>query len=370
MRNSVALATFVMAAAAPLAAQGVGTGINDPGGGNRTSVGLSAGTFLEIPVGAREAALAGAAAATTSGLTSLYWNSAAAAELQHVSAALSRSDLYGGSGLTHTYAAVGFPVGGSSIFAVSFTYFTSGDIERTTEQFPEGGDPIGGGLVRWDAYSTGLHYARRLTDRLSVGIAGKYVSEGVDFASANWLAADISTLFRTGLFATTLGASVSNLGGSAKFGGPALERNIPEGRDVFPVSRDVDVTFKMQNVQLPAIVNFAITTEVLGGQSALYPSANGDHALLMNAAVTDADDRAMQPILSAEYRFRNLLHLRMGKRLYTEGDGPNGGMYGFSGGFGLSFPVMERRFTFDYAAWHQTTSELPMTHTFTLQYGY
>lgn len=366
----VALAGATLAAASPAAAQALGNGIPFSRGTKSNEVALSGATFLEIPVGAREAALAGAAAATTNGLTALYWNTAAAADIQTVSAAVSRADLFGESGLHHTYAAVGIPWGGANLFGLSLSYFTSGDIERTTEAFPEGGDPRAGGTVRFDGYAAGAHYARRLTDRLSVGVAGKYITEGVEFARARWFAGDVSTQFRTGIFATTLGASVLNLGSSARWSGSRLEQNIPSSQDVFPTSRDLRVTYRMQEVQLPTAVQFAAATEVLGGESALWSGFGRDHALTLNTAVTDGFDRAIQPVVGAEYRFRNIVAARIGKRFYAPDDGPHSMRYGLAGGIGLSFPVFQRRFTFDYASSYLSTSALPATQSFTLQFGY
>ena len=82
-----------------------------------------------------------------------------------------------------------------------------------------------------------------LTDRLSVGFAAKYVTEGVEFASNSWIAGDISTQFRTGIFSTTLGASIQNLGTSSRWEGSRLIQNISSARDVFPTTRDIQVTF-------------------------------------------------------------------------------------------------------------------------------
>ena len=371
LRRSAACAAAAALALLPgaLAGQAIGKGVPTQAGQTGAGVGLTGATFLELPVGAREAALSGAAAATTNGLTAYYWNTAATAELRTVSATLSRNDLYGGSGLTQTYAAIGIPVGASAV-GLSFNYFTSGDIIRTTEAFPNGGDPAGGGTIEWNGYAAGIHGARRLTDRLSVGLAGKYISEGSPIARAHWVAFDLSTIFRTGLFGTTVAASVQNLGSTARFSGKELRRNIPTRSDVFPVSRPVPITFDMEKVELPSIVQFAVTTEVIGGSTALMNTNGRNHALFVNGAVTDPTDRAIQPLLGVEYSFRNLLSLRAGKRFYTPDDGPWSMSYGMSYGIGLNFPVFGRRFTFDYANFRMSSSDLPLNNAFTVQFGY
>ena len=370
LRSVAALGAALLAAAVPAGAQALGNGIIASRGSKANEVGLSGAVFLELPVGARETALGGAAAATTNGLTALYWNTAAAVDINSVSAAVSRADLFGNSGLQHTYAAVGIPWGGANLFGISLNYFTSGEIERTTESFPDGGDPNAGGTVTFDAYAAALHYARRLTDRLSVGFAAKYVTEGVEFASNSWIAGDISTQFRTGIFSTTLGASIQNLGTSSRWEGSRLIQNISSARDVFPTTRDIQVTYRMQDVQLPTSVQFAASTEVLGGANAIYSGLGTSHHLIASLAVTDGFDRAIQPVIGAEYRFREIVSARVGKRFYMPDDGPWSSSYGLSGGIGVSFPVFERRVTFDYASAFLSTSSLPASQSFTVQFGY
>lgn len=361
----------VVAAGVPASAQvpnNLGTGITARPGEARTGVGQTGAIFLEIPVGAREVALGGAAAATTTGVTAFYWNTAAAADLQHVSGAVSRSDLYGGSGLEHTYAAIAFPAFASSIFGVSFSYFTSGDVIVTTERFPEGGDPEAGGTTSWDGFAAGLHFARRLTDRLSVGVAGKYITEGIAMAKANWIAADVSTLFRTGLYGTTIGASVNNLGSSSRFRGAGIEANVPQNRDVFPVGRDVEVEFRTMDMPLPTSVQLAVATEIMGSAEALTTGIGEPHGLVLNAAFNKANDTAIQPSFGLEYRFRRLIFARAGKRFFNEANGPWEAQSGLTAGLGLAFPIMERRFTFDWGITHY--GALPNTHTLTVQFGY
>lgn len=364
-RMAVALATAVTLAAVPGIAQGIGQGITPARGQASTGVGTTGGLFLEIPVGAREAGMAGAAAASTSGLTAFYWNTAAAADIEQISALMARNDLYGKSGLKQSYFAIGIPAAGN-VLGLSLSYFTSGDVIVTTESFPEGGDPSAGGVTRWDGFSAAVHGARRLTDRLSVGVTGKYVRDGINFAQAKWYAVDLSTLFRTGLLATTIGASLQNLGSNSRYQGTAIDENIPENRDVFPISREAEVSFRTAEVPLPTGMQFAVQTDVLGGANALF-AGDGNHGMIVAAAMNESVGRPLQPSLGAEYRFRQVFFARVGKRFYNEAGGPWSGGSGFAGGFGLSFPVMERRFTFDWAMTHYDA--LPNTQSFTLQFG-
>ena len=364
---TVAVTMAFAAAAGALDAQAVGT--NQPSTGRSNSnVGLSAATFLQLPVGARETALGGAAVATTHGLAALFWNTAASSDVTQLGGVLSYSDLFGGSGLSQRAGAIAFPIGGTTV-GLALNQFSSGEIVRTTEQFPEGGDPAFGGTYRWSGIETGLHLARRLTDRLSVGGAAKYVYEGSNFASASWVVADVSTLFATGLYGTTLGASVRNLGGASRFGGRDVRRTIDESRDAFPVSRDVNVELYMQNVSVPVSVQFALSTEIIGSASSLLANRGTQHGLVANLAFQDTDDRTIQPVVGVEYRFRDAFFLRGGKRFYTPDDGPWSMRYGLAGGFGIALPVLDRRASVDYAATYLTSNDLPLSHVFTFHLG-
>src|SRR5687768_4673982 len=60
--------------------------------------------FLEIGIGARGLAMAGAYTSISEGVTALYWNPAGAAELEGPAAAFSLANLYGDAGITHTFA--------------------------------------------------------------------------------------------------------------------------------------------------------------------------------------------------------------------------------------------------------------------------
>jgi hypothetical protein len=344
----------------------LGTGLTQPAGASATNVSQTGANFLQIPVGARELALAGAGSANASGIASFYWNTASAAELRSVTGGFSRSNLFD-SGMEHVYGAVAIPFMGSSVFGLSINYFTSGDIIVTTEAFPEGGDPEAGGTVAWNGFAGGLHFARRMTDRLSVGAAAKYITEGITIAEASWLAADFSTVFRTGLYGTTIGASLTNLGTTSRLKGNGVRTVVPSSRDVFPVSRGVYVEYDTEQMPLPAALQFSLATDVMGGAESLF-STDPSMGLVVNTAFNKSTDSPIQPAIGVEYRFRNLLFARIGKRFFNESQGPWTGSSGMGYGLGLSFPVMNRRMNFDWGMMQY--GALPATQSVTLQFGY
>lgn len=324
--------------------------------------------FLELGVGARALALGGAYTASAEGLFSLYWNAAGLADLEGISAAASYQDLYENSGLTNAFIAVGVPIGAGA-FGVSLTRFSSGEIQRTTERFPDGNDPSFGSTVEWIGSAVGVHYARRITDRLSFGVTGKLAEEGLDFAHARWVGADVGTVFRTGLLATTLGIAVSNLGGRSRMEGSAIERVLASNvRDpLFPTTRELPASFKTQGLQMPTIFRFGLRTDLVGAAESLL-APNPSHSIVLLSELNDAIDGPITPVLAVEYGFRNLVFLRGSKRWIREDRAPFDFGDGVAAGAGLRLPAFGRALWLDYA--FQTLEPLGSSQTVSLEFSF
>ena len=164
--RTVLAALGVLLLPVALGAQGTGT-IQVPRGNEDISrVATRGATFLSLGVGARPLALGGANTAASGDLSSMYWNVAALGDIQSATAFVSYEKLYGNSGLSNTFGAIALPALGGT-FGVSLTAFSSGEMTRTTEADPDGGDPTFGDIVEWTATAVGLHYARPFTERCS-----------------------------------------------------------------------------------------------------------------------------------------------------------------------------------------------------------
>ena len=89
------------------------------------------------------------------------------------------------------------------------------DKVRTVDQ-PEGtGEYFSAGDLAF-----GISYARKLTDRFSIGFTAKYIQESIWHMSSSAFAIDAGTIFRTDLFGgMVIGASISNFGTSMKLSG-------------------------------------------------------------------------------------------------------------------------------------------------------
>ena len=321
--------------------------------------------FLSLGVGARPLALAGAYSATASDLSAMYWNVAGVGDVTQATAFASYEQLFGSSGLSNSFVGAAIPAFGGA-FGISFTSFQSGEIERTTEAWPEGNDPTLGAIVNWNATAIGVHYARPLTDRLSVGATAKRADEGIEFARATYYAADVGIRFRSGLAGSTLGVSIANLGTTGRLRGPAVTRRVPRRNEPqFPTGRPIDIELRTNSMQLPTTLRIGVQTELTGTPEALL-SGVSDHRVTLFTDVTDAIDTKTMPAVAAEYGYRGRFFLRGGGRFVNE-DRVEGGNFSYSAGAGFQLRFGERRMTIDYA--YRRMGDLNDNQVFSFQFG-
>lgn len=332
-------------------AQNVGPGFEPEPDQTTTRVGTRGAAFLELPVGARAQALAGAGAAIVTGVEALAWNVAAAAEVEELSVGYSFSTLYGDADISHQFVGAVLPLGDVSVLGLSVVSLTSGDMVRTSELFPDGGDPLFGATFEFSGFAASLAYSRRITDRLNLGVAGKIVSEGIDNARANWLGVDVGVLFRTGLMGVTLGAAIVNLGGESRFEGSAIERQVAANQDVFETEVPISVRFDTEELALPTAFRFSALFQVTGTAESLLPDIPAEHRVQVAMGLYDSISSNLEPSIGVEYSWRDYFFLRGGKSYLNEGRAGHfrDFMDGLSFGGGLRLPVLDRHLGFDYA---------------------
>jgi len=320
--------------------------------------------FLQIGIGARGNAMAGAVASIIDGPTALYWNPAGIAASEQFSVGASRQMLYEGLDIAQNFIAVTMPVLGG-VAGASFNSLSSGDIERTVEGLPEG-DPVVGTTYNWNSTAIGLSYARRLTDRLDVGATGKYVSDGMTDAKLSWFALDMGTQFRTGLYGLVVGASLQNVGASARATGSRVRATV-NAPDFSEQLTRVDLFTR--ETELPTLFRFSIGSDLYGRAASLLGAGNGQHTLSLDVNFSDAIDTDLQTAFGGEYGFRNIVFARAGKRFYNDERAVSGtrGMFGLAGGLGLRLPTRGRAMRFDYS--YTSLGELGGTQVFSFEFG-
>lgn len=349
-------------------AQNVGEGLEPQPDQSTTRVATRGANFLEIPVGARAQALGGSGVALIRGPESVAWNVAAIAESQTFSIGYAYSELYEDTDITHQFVGAVLPIGDVSALGVGVISLSSGDMIRTSERFPDGGDPQFGDEFDYTAFAGSIAYARRITDRLSVGGAFKLVSEGIADAKANWIGGDIGALFRTGLVGVTIGGTITNIGGEARFTGSAVERVIGAGTDAFPTSDNIGVQFDTRELLMPTAFRFSAVFDVTGTPEAWFPQVSPEHNLKVLTDFYDSIDTALQPSIGAEYSYRQYVFGRIGKRWRNEDRADFRDFWdGAALGGGVRIPVLGSYLGVDYA--YTRVQNLGNIQTFSVNFG-
>jgi long-subunit fatty acid transport protein len=181
-----------------------------------TKVGTTGGKFLSIPVGARAVGMGGAFVAMADDASAMYWNPAGIGRLVQSEAIFTHSAWV--ADLDFNYGGVVVPVSGFGTLGLSFTSLSMADMERTTEEQPEGT----GEFFSAGSFAVGLSYARNLTEWFSIGGTAKYINEHIWNSNATGFAIDVGTLFTTPFTGVKFGAGISNFGSKLQIRGDDL----------------------------------------------------------------------------------------------------------------------------------------------------
>ena len=365
MRNMTLVAALLLAPGL-LSAQRTGTFLTPQVDEGTTRVAQRGANFLAIGVGARARALGDAYSGLATDATATYWNPAGLGAIDRVTAAFTYSSLYDDLDVTHNFGAVVLPMFGGAL-GLSYIRLDSGDIPRTDEANPGGFTTGSSGTVfSWSSSALGLHYGRRLTDRLAVGASGRVIAEGINQAGISWWSLDFGTSFNTGLYGLTLGAVLANIGPQARFEGGLITTRVATD-EAFPVA--LPVRFKTTEITLPTTFRFSVVSDLMGGPDALF-SPGGSSDLKIAAEFNDATDTDLQFALGMEYSFSRIVFLRVGKKWVNERQGEESfRSFSYATGLGGGFrvPLLGTSLTIDYA--YTNMGELQNVHAFSFELG-
>lgn len=370
IRAIIAGAALLAVAWEPLAAQNTAAGFEPDPRSGITQVGTRGANFLKIGPSARARAMADAGTSLTGDATAFFYNPSASALAAGFEVAATYTDLYAGSGLTHSYLGVTLPVG-QGAFMANAVMFSSGDMPATTEWSPQGFDPIRGEFVEWSAVAIGFGYSRRITDRLALGALGKFAQEGIDFANADYMALDVGANFETGLYGLRLSMAVTNIGGTSNFEGAGIHTEIESsGTRIFNdkiLGSDLNLRYATDPLELPTTFRFALQAPLLGPATAVLGNMGPAHSLHAVSEITDGFDTAIESRFGLEYAFNNMAFVRAGKYFQNENRAPWGFSDGLSAGAGVKLPVFGRTLGVDYA--YTSMGILENVQTFSFQFG-
>lgn len=169
--------------------------------------GAEGAAFLDIPAGARPAALGGAYSALAADGFAPIWNPAGLGAIEAKRLALTHLDHLAAN---YEFAGYAHPLRANHGLGVAAQYYRPGSFTATDAL----GNHIGDANAHYGAYS--LAYGAGVSEWLSVGVAGKVVRAQIDGIAATAYAADVGALYRPRR-ELSLAAVAANLGTQLKF---------------------------------------------------------------------------------------------------------------------------------------------------------
>ncbi len=282
-------------------------------GGDKT--GEAGFMFLKIPVGAREVALGGTGLTSTTGAGAIFWNPANISAQDRPSVTFSNLNHF--AGISSNYFAFAVPLEEIGTLSAGLTYVSWGSIHMTTEERPDG---TGSTFSPYElALSTA--FSRQVTDRVSAGMAVKFVYSQIDQVSANGVAFDFGFTYNTGMRGLKFAFVANNLGTKARYDGEGLIQEVD-----ISSSRRAFLRYSSEPFEMPASVGLGASMDAF---------RNEQNAVTVFADQNINNFSANRTNFGLEYGFRQMFFLRGG---YTSTFSKNVDYsVGSSSGAGLAF---------------------------------
>jgi len=299
-------------------------------------VGTAVGQFLEIGTGARATGLGEAFTALSYGSEAVMWNPAGLADGGPRSVMFSYNQWP--AEIAFSGIVFSIKVGRIGTFAIHSKNMMTDDMEITTIAQP-GGTGETFGITN---SSLGLSYARYLTDKVSIGLTGKLVSEKYWDYDYSTFSLDLGTLYRTDFHGLRVGMSMLHFAPEVQFSGDYIDYSDPQ-------SIDNNETVEFETYSLPMTFRFGAAINVL---------ENDTHTLTLAADMVHPNNTLEQYNFGLEYSFARMFFLRGGYK--TSAD--EGGL-AFGAGANINL-LQSTNITLDYA--YSDLGILKNSHRFTI----
>ena len=311
-----------------------------------TKTGTTAAKFLSIGIGPKANAMGGAFTSIANDASALYWNPAGAATLTKYEAMFSYTSLYKDLGINLNYIALVIPAGDIGSFGVSVTALDYGEMDVTTELYPEGT----GEKFSASSYAFGLSYARNITESFAAGVTIKYITEGIFNSSADGVAFDIGTIFTTPFFGIKFSTIITNYGSKMQMTGEDLLIRYDADPNRNGNNSNVDAYYKTDRFELPLRLQI--------GVSKAFQFLR-DEKFTISVDATHPNDNTEYLNFGGELSFlNNLISVRGGyKGMFLKDN-----QEGLTLGAGLNYALGVFEAGFDYS--YQYYKYLSYTHSF------
>lgn len=273
--------------------------------GEFDKVATTAAPFLKMGVGARASAMGGGFVALANDGSALYWNPAGMLGLQTMTATASHNDWL--VDISHDYVGLVLPGRQNERIGLSVSALTMGEQPvRTLE------DPDGTGLVYnvMDLVIT-AGYARQVTDRLSMGVSGKYIQLNAWNESASTMALDVGSILRTDFYGLKIGMTLSNFGGDIQYSGRDLILKADVDEEING-NYTSDVDLRTEPWPLPLMIRIGVSMDLIGSGDAFMQSQMSRLTVAIDS--DHPNDGPEHVNLGMEYAIREMVYFRGGYR--------------------------------------------------------
>lgn len=283
-----------------------------------TKVGTTAAQFLKVGAGARAMAMGGAYTAVSDDIYAAYWNPAGIAGSEgNGQAAFNHTSWL--ADITYDYAAgsLNIPEVGT-LFATLTSLGVPEDKVRTFD-YPEGDGRY------WNASSIaiGAGFARKLTDRFSIGFQAKYIQENIWNTSAVGFALDVGTYYVTPFNDLVIGASISNFGSKMKLDGRDIQFNTDPNGTSNSGPNNIPSLYAMDQYDIPLMFKIGLSMDVVKSRFFRVKAAvDANHPNDNNEYVNTGLELAYDNMLFVRGGYRALF-LNDSEQSYTFGGGIN-----------------------------------------------
>lgn len=263
-----------------------------------TKTGTTSAKFLSIGMGPRANAMGGAYSSVAGDATAMYWNPAGIADVPNFQAIFTYTKMF--ADINVNYIGLVIPAGTIGTFGLGVTALNIGDMDVTTEYYPEGtGEKFTAG-----SYAFGLSFARYITQDFAVGFTVKYIHESIFNSSANGFGFDIGTTFNTPFWGIKFASSISNYGSKMKMtGDDLLVRHDPDPQRAGN-NQTIDAYYSTEEFELPLRLQIGISREII-----LFD----DNKLILAVDATHPNDNDQSINVGGELSFfNNMISLRGG----------------------------------------------------------
>ncbi|MCU0345906.1 MAG: PorV/PorQ family protein [Saprospiraceae bacterium] len=294
---------------------------------------------------ARSAGLHSMNTSNVVGVEAMMLNIAGLARIPKTEVIFGHSNYLKGTGITTNAIGLSQKIGKNSALGISIMTLDFGDIQRTTTF-----QPGGTGSTFSPRFSNfGIGFSHNFENKVSVGVLGRAVSQGVEDVTATGICLDAGVQYTTGEKENfKFGISLRNIGGRMQFRGEGLSKEIEI--PAFDTEHGIVVNQRSTSFEMQSVLNIGLSYDYyLSGNSRLTGLAN----YTSNAFSED------QLGAGLEFSFNELFMLRAAYKLdfgnvASEGTVNSEPLYtGLAAGATLNIPTSKKagapRIALDYA---------------------